>query len=144
MDLTMTAAERWTFMRDVPRVAVLSIAAGERGPVASPIWFTADDDGSLAFSVAPDSRKATLLAAEGRATLCVQNETAPYQYVTVEGPVELRGPTTDEFRRAEAIRYLGEELGEIYFAGVRDDAAVTFALRPQRWSSIDYNKLFAA
>jgi uncharacterized protein len=122
---------------------VLSIEAPGRGPVSSPLWFVVDPNGSLAFSVAPDSRKAKLMTTAGRATMCVQSEVAPYSYVVVEGPVENRGAADDEFRRELAFRYLGPELGEAYFEGVKDEPNVTFTLQPQRWATLDYNKLFA-
>jgi hypothetical protein len=38
---------------------------------------------------------------------------------------------------------LEPELGEVYFQGVKDEPNVTFVLRPQRWATLDYNKLFA-
>ena len=143
MDLTMTKEERNAFLTSTPRVGVLSIEAPGRGPVSSPLWFVVEPDGSLAFSVAPDSRKAQLMTRAGRATMCVQSEVAPYSYVVVEGPVQDRGAADDEFRRDMAFRYLGPELGEAYFQGVKDEPNVTFALRPQRWATLDYNKLFA-
>jgi hypothetical protein len=143
VDLTMTKEERAAFLRSTPRVGVLSIAAPGRGPVSSPLWFVLEPDGSLAFSVAPDSRKAGLMTKAGRATMCVQSEVAPYSYVVAEGPVENRGAADDEFRRDMAFRYLGPELGEVYFQGVKDEPNVTFVLRPQRWATLDYNKLFA-
>jgi nitroimidazol reductase NimA-like FMN-containing flavoprotein (pyridoxamine 5'-phosphate oxidase superfamily) len=139
----MTKAERAAFLTSTPRVGVLSIEAPGRGPVSSPLWFVAEPDGSLAFSVAPDSRKAELMTTTRRATMCVQSEVVPYSYVVVEGAVENRGEADDEFRRAMAYRYLGPELGEAYFQGVKSEPNVTFVLRPQRWATLDYNKLFA-
>jgi len=147
MDLSMTREERWTFVTEVPRVGVLSIEAPGRGPVSSPIWFTGTADApdgtgaELAFSVGPESRKAVLLGQTGRATMCVQSEVVPYQYVVMEGPVEARGPSDDAFIHDLAVRYLGPDLGELYFAGVRDDPSVLFALTPQRWSTLDYHKV---
>jgi nitroimidazol reductase NimA-like FMN-containing flavoprotein (pyridoxamine 5'-phosphate oxidase superfamily) len=143
VDLTMTKEERAAFLTSTPRVGVLSIEAPGRGPVSSPLWFVLEPDGSLAFSVAPGSRKAGLMTKAGRATMCVQSEAAPYSYVVVEGPVENRGAADEEFRRDMAFRYLGPELGEVYFQGVKDEPNVTFVLRPQRWATLDYNKLFA-
>lgn len=143
MDLRMSKEERSRFLTATPRVGVLSIEAAGRGPVSSPLWFGVEADGSLAFSVAPDSRKAALMTKAGRATMCVQSEVAPYSYVVVEGPVEHEGGADDEFRRDIACRYLGPELGEAYFQGVKDEPNVRFALRPQRWATLDYNKLFA-
>ena len=42
-----------------------------------------------------------------------------------------------------AFLYLGPELGEMYFQGVKGEPSITFVLRPQRWATLDYNKLFA-
>ncbi len=75
--------------------------------------------------------------------MCVQSEVAPYSYVVVEGRVDARGPADDQLRRAMAERYLGPEMGDLYFQSVKDEPNATFALRPQRWASLDYNKLFA-
>ncbi len=143
MELSMTPDERISFIGDTPRVAVLSIEANDRGPVSAPIWYSLERNGGLTFSVGSTSRKAALLRAAARATLCMQSEEAPYRYVTAEGSVSEQGPSTDDVRRARAIRYLGPELGELYFASTRDEDDVTFELRPERWASIDYNKLFA-
>jgi len=138
----MTSQERLAFIGEAPRVAVLSIEAADRGPVSSPVWYTVEPDGSLTFAVGASSRKAELLRAAGRATMCVQSEEPPYRYVTVEGATVELGPSGDESRHERAIRYLGSEFGELYFASTREEPDVTFALRPRRWSSIDYNKLF--
>ena len=142
MDLRMTAEERIAFLSEVPRVGVLSIDAPDRAPVSSPVWYTVDGDGAITFSVGAESQKATLLRAAARATMCVQSETAPYSYVTAEGAVEERGPSTDQSRRERAHRYLGPEFGEAYFTSTRDEPDVTFSLRPQRWASVDYSKMF--
>ncbi len=143
MELSMTRQERLAFLTDEPRVAVLSIEAVDRGPVSAPVWFTLQSGDAVAFEVGKDSRKAQLLAGANRATMCVQSEVSPYRYVAVEGPVELVGPAPDDFRRAQAVRYLGEDIGELYFASTRDEPALLLVLHPKRWASIDYNKLFA-
>jgi nitroimidazol reductase NimA-like FMN-containing flavoprotein (pyridoxamine 5'-phosphate oxidase superfamily) len=143
MDLSMTREERLAFLADEPRVAVLSIEAADRGPVSAPVWYTVQSPVAIAFEVAKDSRKADLLAHANRATMCVQSEIAPYRYVAVEGRVEVIGPAPDEFRRAQAVRYLGDEMGELYFASTRDEPALLHVLHAKRWASIDYNKLFA-
>ena len=140
MDLAMTAEERWTFLTDAPRVGVLSIDAPDRAPVSSPIWFTVDQT-AITFAIAPTSRKAELLARRGRATFCIQSEELPYKYVTVEGPVQRIGPATEDFRRAEAVRYMGQELGDLYIAATADEESEMWSLRPERWSSTDYAKL---
>ena len=75
--------------------------------------------------------------------MCVQSEEPPYRYVSVEGPAQERGPSSDDSRHERAIRYLGAEFGELYYASTHEAAEVTFALVPDRWASIDYHKLFA-
>ena len=85
MDLRMTADERVGFLSETPRVGVLSVDASGRAPVSSPVWYTFEPDGSISFSVGTGSQKARLLRAAGRATICVQSETPPYSYVSVEG-----------------------------------------------------------
>src|SRR6476660_607670 len=142
MELSMTPAERIAFVGDTPRVGVLSIEAPDRGPGSNPVWYTLEADGTITFAVGDTSRKTELLRAAGRATMCVQSEVAPYSYVTMEGPVTEVGASTDASRLERAHRYLGKEFGDAYFESTKDGADVTFALRPQRWASTDYAKLF--
>jgi PPOX class probable F420-dependent enzyme len=143
MELQMTPDERLAFLSDLPRVGVLSVDAPGRAPVSSPLWYTVEADGTVTFSVGASSQKTRLLRAAGRATLCAQSEEMPYRYVSVEGVVEELGPSSDKSRRERAHRYLGAQLGEEYFTSTRDESELTFALQPQRWASVDYNKLFA-
>jgi hypothetical protein len=143
MELRMTPEERMAFLTEAPRVGVLAIATPGRGSIASPLWYTVEVDGVISFSVGASSQKTAVLRAARRATLCAQSEAAPYRYVSVEGTVEDRGPSTDEERRERAHRYLGAEFGEAYFESTRGEPDVTFALRPERWASVDYNKVFA-
>jgi hypothetical protein len=139
MDLRMSADERWAFV-DAPRIGVLTIADGERGPLASPLWY-AVVDGAIRFAIGPDSRKAELLGRSRRATLCVQSETMPYGYVTAEGPAVRVGPTDPSFRRELAIAYLGADMGAAYIEMTADEQPETWELQPQRWTSTDYGKL---
>jgi hypothetical protein len=143
MDLRMTPDERMAFLTDAPRVGVLSIDAAGRGPVSSPLWYTVEPDAAITFSVGASSEKSRLLRAAGRATLCVQSEEAPYRYVSIEGPVAEAGASTDASRLDRAHRYLGVEFGDAYFASTRAEAELTYALRPEHWASVDYNKVFA-
>ena len=131
------------FLTEIPRVGVLTVEAPDRAPIASPLWYTVEPDGSITFSVGPSSQKARLLRASKRATLCVQSEALPYVYVSVSGPIDDIGSASDDARRERAHRYLGAELGEAYFLSTREEPEATFVLRPQRWASADYNKEFA-
>jgi hypothetical protein len=137
----MTKAEREAFLADV-HVGVLAVDEPGRGPCAIPVWYTYDD-GVVVVHTDAGSVKGRLLAAAGRATLTVQTETAPYQYVSVEGPVTLTRERGDAL--GMATRYLGAELGRWYVdSNPHDDDDVLLSrLRPQHWRTFDYNKLFA-
>jgi hypothetical protein len=88
------------------------------------------------------SVKARLLAAAGRATLTVQNEAPPYQYVSVEGPVVVDEAPRDDLEMA--TRYLGPELGRWYAENSPSgDGAVLVRLMPERWRTKDYGKLYS-
>jgi nitroimidazol reductase NimA-like FMN-containing flavoprotein (pyridoxamine 5'-phosphate oxidase superfamily) len=145
MPKVMTREERETFLAGV-HVGVLSLSAGDdRGPVTTPLWYSYEPGGSVRFVTLPESRKARLIHATGRATLCAQSEGAPYRYVTVEGPVVEIGAPDDDWRRSLHRRYLGTEVGDQVFESVKDllGDQVIFELTPQRWTSSDYSEDFA-
>jgi hypothetical protein len=136
---TMTVAERESFLAAV-HVGVLAVDEPGRGPHALPVWYLYED-GEVLIGIDGSSRKAALLRAVGRASLTVQTETAPYQYVSVEGPVVLEPATHDEL--ALATRYLGAELGPWYVEhNPRTDDSLTVRVRPERWRTFDFAKLF--
>ena len=135
----MTIAERVAFL-EAAHVGVLAVDEPGRGPHALPIWYLYED-GEVLIGIDGASRKAELLRAAGRASLTVQTETAPYQYVSVEGPVVLEPATHDEL--ALAARYLGAEVGAWYVEhNPRPEDALTVRLRPERWRTFDFAKLF--
>src|SRR5690242_2798142 len=90
---SMTRAEREAFLADV-HVGVLAIDEPGRGPTAVPIWYQYEH-GDVVMGIERDTLKDRLLRAAGRATLTVQTESAPYKYVTVEGPVILEPHSHD-------------------------------------------------
>jgi len=140
----MTPAEREAFLAGV-HVGVVAIDDGDRAPLTVPVWYAYEPGGEVRFITGGDSRKAGCLARAGRASLCAQTESAPYQYVSVEGTVTIEPGIDPDERRAIARRYLGDELGDAYYEGTAADAAgsVTVRLRPERWLTVDYGKLFA-
>ena len=138
----MSRAQREEFLA-ATRVGVVSIADGNRGPLAVPVWYRYTPGGTLRFVTRASSRKAKLLRAAGRAGFCVQSETPPYQYVSVEGPVTIGTPDHEQDVRQVALRYLGEQMGEMYLASTAADPepAILIELRPERWFSVDYSQL---
>lgn len=135
--LDMTEAEREAFLADL-HVGILSIARTGKGPLALPIWYQYED-GDVIIGMDGDSLKARLLRAAGRATMTVQTETAPYQYVMVEGPVTVAAEQRDDL--SMATRYLGPELGAWYAQNnPSTERSVVARLRPEQWLTADFAK----
>jgi hypothetical protein len=91
MSLSMSRAEREAFLAET-RVAVVSVAEEGRGPLTVPVWHIYEPGAQVRFVTGGLSRKAHLIRKAPRLSLCVQTETPPYRYVSVEGPVTLGVP----------------------------------------------------
>jgi nitroimidazol reductase NimA-like FMN-containing flavoprotein (pyridoxamine 5'-phosphate oxidase superfamily) len=140
----MTREEREAFLAGV-HVGVLAVADSGRAPLAVPVWYSYEPGGLVSVITGRSSRKAARIEAEQRISLCAQTETAPYQYVSVEGPVVSVDATVEPAERREvAYRYLGREFGDLYLAATEADAAENLAvrMRPERWLTVDYRKQF--
>ena len=145
MSLIMTKQERETFLADV-HVGIISISEDGRGPLTVPIWYAYDAGGDLRIMTGRESRKGRLLARAGRFSLCVQTETPPYEYVSVEGAITST-ETADIERdlRPLARRYLGEKMGDRYVDRYMGETPthsdnVLIRMRPERWLTTDYSK----
>jgi PPOX class probable F420-dependent enzyme len=141
MSLAMSRDEREAFLADV-HVGVLSVAAGGQPPLTAPVWYSYEPGGLVSIIIARDSVKARLLRAEGQASLCAQSETAPYKYVTIDGPVVAMDGVDPEERRAMARRYLGPELGDQYVETNQEVDNLTVRIAPERWRTVDYGKIW--
>jgi hypothetical protein len=138
----MSKAEREAFLAGL-HVGVISIAEDGRAPLTIPIWYSYEPGGVVRFITGGASRKAALLRKAGRVSLCVQTETAPYQYVSVEGPVTIGAPDFERDVRAMAHRYLGEQMGDVYLQMTENERTNTILvlLKPERWLTVDYTKM---
>jgi PPOX class probable F420-dependent enzyme len=141
----MTRTEREAFLAG-PHVGVLGVEEPGHGPLTVPVWYAYEPGGTVDVITGGQSRKARRLRAAGRFSLCVQTETAPYRYVSVEGTVVAEeAPVSADERRRMAHRYLGAEVGDLYLAATEAEAgdSVVFRLAPERWRTTDFAKQFA-
>ena len=136
---SMTQAEKQTFLADA-HVGVLALNDGDRGPLMVPMWYDYELGGELWFLTGPQSRKGRLIQVGTRVSLVAQTEDAPYQYVSVEGPVTAIAPADPELEGLPmAVRYLGLEKGKQYFDSM-SEWGVTVRVQPERWLAVDYSK----
>ena len=139
MSLTMSVNERQQFLAGV-HVAVVSIPRSTKGPLTVPIWYDYDPGGEPWMITNRDSIKGKLLTRSQRISLCVQSETAPYQYVSIEGPFIVTQPIDGQLL-AMAIRYLGEDRGRSYAESATDgEASIVVSIKPETWYTVDYSK----
>jgi PPOX class probable F420-dependent enzyme len=140
MTYVMSPDERQAFLAGV-HVGILSVAEPGRGPLTVPVWYEYEPGGDIQFTTGGGSKKARLLRQFGRCSMCVQTETSPYQYVSVEGPVvrmEPADPNVD--LRRIARRYLGLAEGDEYIREYQPAEDILVVVRPERWYSADYSK----
>ena len=137
----MSSSERERFLSAF-HVGIISIPRASKGPLTVPIWYDYQPGGEVWVITDTDSIKGKLLTKASRISLCAQTETAPYQYVSVEGPFTTRASTQEELL-AMAIRYLGEEQGQAYAENSAGggEGSIVVAIAPETWFSVDYNKM---
>jgi PPOX class probable F420-dependent enzyme len=139
MWMVMSAAGREQFLAGA-HVGVLSVAIGTAGrTLAVPVWHSYQPGGLVTVLTGRRSRKAAAIRAAGRFGLCVQDDSPPYRYVSVEGPVVSEEELDPAERLALARRYLGAADGARYVADSPDPGHenVAFRMRPEHWLSQD-------
>lgn len=115
----MTPEEVHAFLTaDPARPGILGTTRKDGRPHLAPVWFVVDADGSILFNTGSDTVKGRTLRRTGYAVLTVQDDRAPYSFVTVQGPVEIV-EDLDEVRRWAAViggRYMGADRAEEFGA----------------------------
>lgn len=144
MSLVMSKAERDAFLSEV-HVAIISIPEVGRGPLTIPVWYAYESSGEFRVWTGGNSRKVALMKESKRISICVQQETVPYKYVSAEGPVISMEPIHLKMELQPLVyRYLGEEAGNQYLQSIGGDEAGTgdilVRMRPERWLSEDFSK----
>ena len=144
MSLAMTREEREAFLAEV-HVSIISISESGRGPLTVPVWYAYDPEEGFHIWTGGNTRKARLLREAGRFSLCVQQETPPYKYVSAEGPVSAMEPIQlERDLRPLVYRYLGPTEGDRFIETLGGDSAGTgdilVRMKPERWLSEDYSK----
>jgi general stress protein 26 len=137
--MAMTKAEREAFLADL-HVGVVSIGREGKGPVTVPIWYDYEPGGDVWMLTGPQSLKGRALKGVERISLCVQDESLPYKYVSVEGAFVISEPKPGQLL-SMAQRYLGESMGKTYAENSSDDGSVLVTLTPDVWYSVAYPEM---
>ena len=142
MSFAMTKQEREAFLADV-HVGVLSVPSRAAGRSRCRSGTATSRAESCGWSQAGTRARGGCSRRAGRMSLCAQTETAPYKYVSVEGPIVAIEPAEIERDlRPLARRYLGREGGDQYVESTRSEHGdnVLVRMRPERWLTVDFAK----
>jgi hypothetical protein len=124
----MSKAEWQAFLAGPVRTGKLATVKKNGAPHVAPIWFVLDGD-DVIFNTGRDSVKGRNLRLHAHAALCVDDEKAPYAFVTIEGPVTLSEDPHDLVRWATVIggRYMGADQAQAL--GQRNGAPGSYVVR---------------
>ncbi len=115
----MTDDEVRAFLTAAPaRPAILATVRADGRPHVAPIWYAIDDDDSILFNTGESTVKGRNLRRSGQAAMTVQDDVAPFSFVTLEGPVEI-SDDLDTVRHWAAViggLYMGADQAETYGA----------------------------
>ena len=136
----MLQTEKESFLADL-HVGVIGLNDPGVGPLTVPIWYDYTPGGRLWVITGENSKKGALMQIGTRISMAAQTETAPYQYVSVEGVIEDITPTTTAELEDMAVRYLGETQGKAYAEASGVAGQITVWMRPERWLAVDYSKM---
>ncbi|WP_426368189.1 PPOX class F420-dependent oxidoreductase [Streptomyces sp. E-08] len=113
----MTEDQWRAFVSEGTRTGKLATVRDDGSPHVVPVWFLLDGD-DLVFNTGKGTVKGRNLARDGRVSLCVDDDTPPFAYVSLRGRAEISEEPAELRHWAARIggRYMGadraEEFGE--------------------------------
>jgi hypothetical protein len=114
------------------------VAREEGPPLAVPVWYGYEPGGDVVVQMDDTSVKRRLIDRAGEFSLATQDETPPYRYVTVQGPVVgTRVGVSPADAEALARRYLDADDLAGYLASADPDRMVEVRMRPDRWYAVE-------
>ncbi|WP_203880449.1 PPOX class F420-dependent oxidoreductase [Planotetraspora kaengkrachanensis] len=106
----MADAEWREFVMTGTRTGKLAVTRADGRPHVTPVWFVLDGD-DVVFNTSETGVKGKALRRDPRATLCVDDDRAPYAFVMIEGEATIESDLDDLIKWASVIggRYMGED-----------------------------------
>jgi len=113
----MSDDEVRTFLTATPaRPAILATVRPDGRPHVAPVWYVVDDDGTIVFTTGETTVKGRNLRRTGYGAMSVDDDEAPFSFVTLEGPVSISDDLADVQRWTGVIggRYMGADRAAEY------------------------------
>ncbi|GHO74182.1 PPOX class F420-dependent enzyme [Ktedonobacter sp. SOSP1-85] len=104
-----------SFLLHETRTGKLATVCADGRPHVVPVWYHVDG-GDIIFMTGDKTVKAKNMRRDGRVSMCVDDENAPYAYAQVEGTVSFSEDPQELLHWATVIggRYMGQDRAEEY------------------------------
>jgi PPOX class probable F420-dependent enzyme len=130
----MSKEEIQTFLMSGTLTGKISTVRKDGRPHVVPIWFILENDDyniKVVFTTGQDSLKAKHMLRDARVSFCVDDQTPPFSFISIEGIAEInKEPDLSELLKWAtkiAGRYMGQDNAEAY--GKRNAVKGEFLVR---------------
>jgi len=129
----MTDDERRAFLMAGTRTGIVATVRKDGRPHAAPVWFTLDGD-DVMFTTNTATVKGHNLRRTGRALMVIDESTPPYDFVTIDGPVEISEDLDEMLHWATLLgaRYMGPDRAEAFGKRNAVPGELLIRLRPEK------------
>jgi PPOX class probable F420-dependent enzyme len=112
----MSDDDAYAFILERPRTAKLATVRKDGRPHVIPVWIDVDDQRRIVFNAGEESLHLKAIRRDPRVSLCVDDDTPPFSFVTVAGTAELVDdlPVVREWAARLGGRYMGADQAEAY------------------------------
>jgi PPOX class probable F420-dependent enzyme len=136
--MPLSEAQRESFLKEA-RVAVLATVRADGAPHAVPVWYEYAG-GSFYIISGRRAAKVRHIRRVSRASLCIDDRTAPYKAVVVWGKAAVSEKGVREMAYRIAERYLGPEEGAKEAETWLTEPSVIIEVTPEGMTSWDYGQ----
>lgn len=130
----MTKAEWQAFLDAPARSATIATVREDGRPHAATIWFVRDGE-RIVFTSWHTSVKVKNILRDGRVSLVIDHDAAPWHFVILEGRAEVLDKSTEatkQWTRRIAARYVGEERAGPVTDSYSHDGEWVFQMIPEK------------
>jgi len=112
----MSDDDAYAFILEKPRTAKLATVRKDGRPHVIPVWVDVDEQRRIVFNAGEDSLHLKAMRRDPRVSLCVDDDTPPFSFVTVAGTAELVDElaVVREWAARLGGRYMGADQAEAY------------------------------
>ena len=140
----MSIKEIKKFLRQGTFTAKIATVKKDGSPHVVPIWFVLDDEqndrkvkkiGDIIFTTYEDSLKARNIERDNRVSVCIDDQTPQYSFVTINGTAKIfRYKQNELLKWATKIarRYMGRSNAKAYGERNSTEGAVLVRIRPTK------------